>query len=64
MKQTWGSEVNKAQAMGQIAKMNGINTAIVFFIITSLLSACVGLVMVVTIHLGDPHTKALLGSET
>merc|ERR1719369_1289543 len=48
------------------AKMNGMIAlrTIVFFIITSLLSACVGLVMVLTIHPGDHQTKALLGSGT
>ena len=45
------------EAVSLNAKMNGkiaLGT-IVFVIITSLLSACVGLVMVVTIHLGDPQ---------
>jgi len=48
------------------AKMNGMIAlrTIVFFIITSLLSACVGLVMVIIIHPGDHQTKALLGSGT
>ena len=37
---------------------------IVFFILTSLLSACVGLVLVLAIHPGDPDTKNILGSGT
>ena len=39
------------------AKMNGMIAlgTIVFVIITSFLSACVQLAMVVTIHLGDPQ---------
>merc|ERR1711892_235718 len=37
---------------------------IVFFIVTSLLSACVGLVLVIAIHPGNPETKILLGSGT
>ena len=45
------------EAVSLNAKMNGMIAlgTIVFVIITSLLSACVGLVMVVTIHLGDPQ---------
>jgi len=48
------------------AKMNGMIAlrTIVFFILTSLLSACVGLVLVITIHPGNPETKILLGSGT
>ena len=46
------------------AKMNGMIAlrTIVFFIVTSLLSACVGLVLVIAIHPGNPETKTLLGS--
>ena len=46
------------------AKMNGMIAlrTIVFFIVTSLLSACVGLVMVIVIHPGNPETKTLLGA--
>jgi len=48
------------------AKMNGMMAlrTIVFFILTSLLSACVGLVLVLAIHPGDPDTKNILGSGT
>ena len=46
------------------AKMNGMIAlrTIVYFIITSLLSACVGLVLVIIIHPGNPEVKTLLGS--
>ena len=46
--------------------MNGMMAlrTIVFFILTSLLSACVGLVLVLAIHPGDPDTKNILGSGT
>ena len=46
------------------AKMNGMIAlrTIVFFIVTSLLSACVGLVLVIAIHPGNPETKTLLGA--
>ena len=46
------------------AKMNGMIAlrTIVYFIITSLLSACVGLVLVIAIHPGNPEVKTLLGS--
>jgi len=48
------------------AKMNGMMAlrTILFFILTSLLSACVGLVLVLAIHPGDPDTKNILGSGT
>jgi solute carrier family 1 (high affinity glutamate transporter) protein 2 len=46
------------------AKMNGMIAlrTIVYFTITSLISACVGLVLVVAIHPGNPEVKTLLGS--
>ena len=46
--------------------MNGMMAlrTILFFILTSLLSACVGLVLVLAIHPGDPDTKNILGSGT
>ena len=46
------------------AKMNGMIAlrTIAYFIITSLLSACVGLVLVIIIHPGNPEVKTLLGS--
>ena len=46
------------------AKMNGMIAlrTIVYFIVTSLLSACVGLVLVVAIHPGNPEVKKVLGS--
>jgi solute carrier family 1 (high affinity glutamate transporter) protein 2 len=46
------------------ARMNGMIAlrTIVYFIITSLLSACVGLVLVIIIHPGNPEVKTLLGS--
>ena len=46
------------------AKMNGMIAlrTIVYFILTSLLSACVGLVLVIIIHPGNPEVKTLLGS--
>ena len=46
------------------AKMNGMIAlrTIVYFIITSLLSALVGLVLVTTIHPGNPEVKTILGS--
>jgi len=46
------------------AKMNGMIAlrTIVYFIVTSLFSACVGLVLVIAIHPGNPETKTLLGS--
>merc|ERR1719430_2727748 len=49
-----------------IAKMNGMIAlrTIVYFILTSLLSACVGLVLVIIIHPGNPEVKTLLGSGT
>jgi len=48
------------------AKMNGMIAlrTIVYFIVTSLFSACVGLVLVIAIHPGNPETKTLLGSGT
>merc|ERR1711936_725752 len=48
------------------AKMNGMMAlrTILFFILTPLLSACVGLVLVLAIHPGDPDTKNILGSGT
>jgi len=48
------------------AKMNGMIAlrTIAYFIITSLLSACVGLVLVIIIHPGNPEVKTLLGSGT
>eukprot|EP00092_Neocalanus_flemingeri_P040388 GFUD01043987.1.p1 GENE.GFUD01043987.1~~GFUD01043987.1.p1 ORF type:complete len:516 (-),score=93.80 GFUD01043987.1:82-1629(-) len=53
-------------AAGLNAKMNGMIAlrTIVFFIATSLLSACVGLVLVIALHPGNPETKTLLGSGT
>ena len=46
------------------AKMNGMIAlrTIVYFIVTSLLSACVGLILVVAIHPGNPEVKKVLGS--
>lgn len=48
------------------AKMNGMIAlrTIIYFLTTSLLSACVGLVLVLAIHPGNPDTKVLLGSGT
>jgi len=48
------------------AKMNGMIAlrTIVYFILTSLLSACVGLVLVLAVHPGNPEVKTLLGSGT
>merc|ERR1719225_968778 len=45
------------------AKMNGMIAlrTIVYFILTSLISALVGLVLVLWIHPGDPETKKLVG---
>ena len=46
------------------AKMNGMIAfrTILYFIATSLISACVGLVLVLIIHPGNPEVKTLLGS--
>jgi Na+/H+-dicarboxylate symporter len=46
------------------AKMNGMIAlrTIVFFMVTSLLAACVGLVLVIAIHPGTPEIKAVVGS--
>ena len=46
------------------AKMNGMIAlrTIVYFTVTSLISACVGLVLVIAIHPGNPEVKTLLGS--
>merc|ERR1719419_2190881 len=48
------------------AKMNGMIAlrTILYFIATSLISACVGLVLVLIIHPGNPEVKTLLGSGT
>jgi len=48
------------------AKMNGkiALRTIVYFLVTSLLSAVVGLVLVIAIHPGNPETRALLGKGT
>jgi len=48
------------------AKMNGMIAlrTIVYFITTSLLAACVGLVLVILVHPGNPETKLSLGSGT
>ena len=45
------------------AKMNGMVAlrTIVYFLTTSLISALVGLVLVLWIHPGDPETKKLVG---
>ena len=45
------------------AKMNGMIAmrTITYFLVTSLLSAVVGLALVIAIHPGDPHTKDILG---
>ena len=46
------------------AKMIGMIAlrTIVYFTVASLISACVGLVLVVAIHPGNPEVKTLLGS--
>ena len=46
--------------------MNGMIAlrTILFFILTSLLSAMVGLCLVVAVHPGDPDTKAELNTTT
>jgi len=46
------------------AKMNGMIAlrTILFFMATSLLAACVGLVLVVSIHPGNPEIKETIGS--
>lgn len=48
------------------AKMNGMIAlrTIMYFIATSLISACVGLILVVVIHPGSSEVKTLLGSGT
>merc|ERR1719195_1608646 len=48
------------------AKMNGMIAlrTILFFILTSLLSAMVGLCLVVAVHPGDPDTKAEMNTTT
>jgi len=48
------------------AKMNGMIAmrTITYFLVTSLLSAVVGLALVIAIHPGDPHTKDILGPGT
>ena len=45
------------------AKMNGMMAlrTIVFFMVTSLLAACVGLVLVIAVHPGTPEMKAVVG---
>ena len=45
------------------AKMNGMIAlrTIVFFLLTSLISALIGLALVTTIHPGDSQTKKVLG---
>ena len=45
------------------AKMNGMIAlrTIVYFLVTSLISALLGLAMVLIIHPGNPETKTLLG---
>ena len=45
------------------AKMNGMIAlrTIVYFLVTSLISALLGLAMVLIIHPGNPETKNLLG---
>ena len=44
-------------------KMNGMIAlrTIVYFLITSLISALIGLVLVLLIHPGNPETKSVLG---
>ena len=46
------------------AKMNGMIAlrTIMFMMVTSLLAACMGLVLVVAIHPGSPEVKAVVGS--
>jgi len=46
------------------AKMNGMIAlrTIMYFIATSLISACVGLILVIVIHPGSSEVKTLLGS--
>jgi len=48
------------------AKMNGMIAlrTIMYFIATSLISACVGLILVIVIHPGSSEVKTLLGSGT
>ena len=45
------------------AKMNGMMAlrTIIFFMVTSLLAACVGLVLVIAVHPGTPEMKAVVG---
>ena len=45
------------------AKMNGMMAlrTIAFFMVTSLLAACVGLVLVIAVHPGTPEMKAVVG---
>ena len=45
------------------AKMNGMIAlrTIIYFLVTSLISALLGLAMVLIIHPGNPETKTLLG---
>ena len=46
------------------AKMNGMIAmrTIIYFLVTSLLSAIIGLILVLLIHPGNPETKAELGN--
>merc|ERR1719361_2595542 len=46
------------------AKMNGMIAmrTIIYFLVTSLLSAIIGLILVLLIHPGNPETKATLGN--
>ena len=46
------------------AKMNGMIAmrTIIYFLVTSLISAIIGLVLVLLIHPGNPETKATLGN--
>lgn len=48
------------------AKMNGMIAmrTIAFFMATSLLAACIGLILVIIIHPGTPEIKAVVGSGT
>ena len=55
--------MNISGAASLNAKMNGMIAlrTIVYFLVTSLISALLGLAMVLIIHPGNPETKNLLG---